>query len=256
MGRVEGKVALVTGAAMGIGKGAAVALAKEGASVVIADINRDVGSETASEIETTGGIAIFQHCDVGVTGDVEAAVEKTISQYGKIDILVNNAAVAIPGTVADITEEAWSRVLNTNLTSVWRGMKFALPHMVDNGGGAIVNVSSTQSLRGFKGWSAYAAAKGAINALTQQAAADYSRYNIRINAVLPGTIMTPMNEKIFEEVDDPEALIANWNSIHPLGRFGQMHEVGNTILFLASDDASFITGTLVRVDGGSTIKGD
>ncbi|MEL6149672.1 MAG: SDR family NAD(P)-dependent oxidoreductase [Chloroflexota bacterium] len=256
-GRVAGKAALITGAAMGIGKGAAVALASEGAATVIADINEAVAIETVAEIEAAGGKAVFQHCDVSKTADVQAAVERTVSEYGKIDILVNNAAVAIPGAVADISEENWTRVLNTNLTSVWRGMKFTIPHMIESGkGGAIVNVSSVQALLGFKGWSAYAAAKGAINSLTQQAAADYSKHNIRINAVVPGTIMTPMNEKIFEDAEDPDALIANWNSIHPLGRFGQMHEVGNAILFLASDEASFITGTLLRVDGGSTIKGD
>ncbi len=256
MGRVDGKVALVTGAAMGIGKGAAMALAAEGASVVVADINDAVGAETVQEISAAGGKTVFQHCDVSQTEDVKNAVERAVSEYGKIDILVNNAGVAIPGSIVDISEEDWTRVLNTNLSSVWRGMKFALPHMIENGGGAVVNVSSVQALLGFKGWSAYAAAKGAINSLTQQAAADYSQYNIRINAVLPGTIMTPMNEKIFEDAEDPDALIANWNSIHPLGRFGQMHEVGNTILFLASDEASFITGTLLRIDGGSTIKGD
>ncbi|MFZ4814892.1 MAG: SDR family NAD(P)-dependent oxidoreductase [Phototrophicaceae bacterium] len=256
MGRVSGKVALVTGAGMGIGKGAAVALAREGAAVLLADINDDVGEATAAEIRESGGVALFQHTDVGSTSDIQAAVKRTVDEFGSLTVLVNNAAVAIPGGIVDISEDDWNRVINTNLTSVWRGMKYAIPHMIEAGGGAVINISSVQSLLGFKGWSAYAAAKGGINALTQQAAADYSKHNIRINAVLPGTIMTPMNQKIFDEVDDPEALIANWNSIHLLGRFGHIHEVGNTILFLASDEASFITGTLVRVDGGLAIKGD
>lgn len=256
MGRVSGKVGLVTGAAMGIGQAAAVALAREGAAVVVTDINDEVGAETVAEINAAGGKAVYQHADVSITADVQAAVERAVNEYGKIDILVNNAAVALPGSVADISEERWQQVMNTNLTGVWRGMHFAIPHMIENGGGSIVNVSSVQALLGFKGWAAYAAAKGAINSLTQQSAADYSKYNIRINAVVPGTIMTPMNERIFKEAEDPDALIANWNSIHPLGRFGEMHEVGNLILFLASDEASFITGTLVRVDGGLTIKGD
>lgn len=256
MGRVSGKVAVVTGAAMGIGKAAAVALAKEGASIVIADINNETGQQTAQEICDNGGEAVFQHTDVSQTPDVQAAIELAVTTYGSIDILVNNAAVALPGSVVDISEERWQHVLNTNLSGVWRGMKFAIPHMIENGGGAIINVSSVQSLLGFKGWSAYAAAKGAINSLTQQAAAEYSKHNIRINAVAPGTIMTPMNEQIFKDAEDPDALIANWNAMHPLGRFGEMHEVGNTILFLASDDASFITGTLLRIDGGATIKGD
>jgi NAD(P)-dependent dehydrogenase (short-subunit alcohol dehydrogenase family) len=183
-------------------------------------------------------------------------VERAVRQYGKLNIMVNNAAVALPGSVVDISEEDWTRVLNTNLTSVWRGMKFAIPHMIEAGGGAVVNISSVQALLGFQGWAAYAAAKGGINSLTQQAAADYSRHNIRINAIAPGTIMTPMNEKIFQTVEDPDKLIATWNSMHLLGRFGEMHEVGEAILFLASDAASFITGVVLRVDGGSTIKGD
>lgn len=256
MGRVEGKVAVVTGAAMGIGKAAAVALAREGASVVVADINDTVGNDTVQEIIDAGGKAVFQYCDVSKTENVQAAIQRAIDEYGKLDIMVNNAAVAIAGSVVDISEEDWNRVLNTNLSSVWRGMKFAIPHMIENGGGAIVNMSSVQALLGFQGWAAYSAAKGAINSLTQQAAAEYSKHNIRINAVAPGTIMTPMNEKIFEEAEDPDALIANWNSIHPIGRFGEMDEVGNLVLFLSSDESPFITGTMIRIDGGLTIKGD
>lgn len=256
MGRVAGKVGVVTGAAMGIGKGAAVALAREGAAVVVADLNDEAGEATVQAIRDAGGRAVFQHTDVSQTTDVQAAVERAVSEYGGLDILVNNAARAIPGSVVDATEESWNQVLNINLTSVWRGMKFAIPHMMQRGAGAIVNVSSVQSLVGFQGWAAYAAAKGAINALTQQAAADYSKHNIRINAVIPGTIMTPMNEKIFAETEDPDKLIATWNGMHLLGRFGEIDEVANAILFLASDEASFITGTLLRVDGGSVVKGD
>ena len=256
MGRVAGKVSLVTGAAMGIGKGASVALAAEGASVIVADINEEVGAQTVDEITAAGGKAVFQHCDVSKTNDMQAAVQRAVSEYGGFHILVNNAAVAIPGSVTDISEDDWNRVLNTNLTSVWRGMKYGIPVMLENGGGSVINMSSVQALIGFQGWSAYAAAKGAINSLTQQAAAEYSRRGVRINAIVPGTIMTPLNEKIFAEHDDPDALIANWNSIHPIGRFGEMHEVGAAVLFLASEESSFITGTLIRVDGGLAIKGD
>jgi NAD(P)-dependent dehydrogenase (short-subunit alcohol dehydrogenase family) len=255
MGRVAGKVAVVTGSAMGIGKGAAVALAREGAAVVVADINADAGEQTAHAIRDAGGRAVFQHTDVSQTADVQAAAERAVSEYGSLDILVNNAARAIPGSVVDATEESWNQVLNINLTSVWRGMKFAIPHMIKRGAGAIVNVSSVQALVGFQGWAAYAAAKGAINALTQQAAADYSNHNVRVNAVIPGTIMTPMNERIFAASEDPDKLIATWNAMHLLGRFGEIDEVANAILFLASDEASFITGTLLRVDGGSIVKG-
>ena len=145
-------------------------------------------------------------------------------------------------------------MLDVNLTSIWRGMKFAIPYMIQNGGGSIVNTSSLQSLMGFKGWSAYAAAKGGINALTQQAAVDYAPYQIRINAVAPGTIMTPMNERIFAAAPDKDALIREWNDMHPLGRFGQPREVADLIVFLASDESSFMTGDIIRVDGGAGIN--
>ncbi|HLV34193.1 MAG TPA: SDR family oxidoreductase [Spirillospora sp.] len=255
MARLDNKVAVVTGAAMGIGKATAWLMAQEGARVAIGDINDTEGETSAQAIRDNGGEAFFRHTDVTSTEQVRELIEAAVERYGKLDILVNNAAIAVAGTAADMSEEDWNRVINTNLTSVWRGMKFALPHMLQNGGGSIVNVSSVQSLLGFSGWAAYAAAKGGINALTQQAAVDYSPRNIRINAVAPGTIMTPMNERIFEETEDAETLIATWNSMHALGRFGQPEEVAQLIVFLASDEASFITGEVVRVDGGMTIKG-
>lgn len=255
MARLEGKVAIVTGAAMGIGKAAAAALANEGASVTVADINAEVGAQTVQEIESAGGKAFFQRADVALMADVERLVEETVRRYGKLDILVNNVGLAIAGSVVEISEEDWTRCLNVNLTSMWRGMKCAIPHMIKNGGGSIINVSSVQSLLGFIGWSAYAASKGGINGLTQQSAVEYAPYNIRINAIAPGTIMTPMNERIFAEAEDKQALIDSWNALHPLGRFGQPDEVGRLIAFLASDDSSFITGEIIRVDGGMVVKG-
>ena len=255
MAKLEGKVALITGAAMGIGKAAAVALAHEGAAVMVTDIDDEAGAATVAEIAAAGGSAFYCHADVAQTVDVENAVAQTVAQFGGLHILVNNAAQAIAGSVTDIDEDTWNRVLNLNLTSVWRGMKFAIPHMIAAGGGSIINISSVQALLGFKGWSAYAAAKGAINALTQQAAVDYAGHKIRVNAIAPGTIMTPMNVRIFETAEDRDALIAGWNSLHALGRFGQPEEVGAAVVFLASDDSSFITGEILRVDGGATIKG-
>jgi NAD(P)-dependent dehydrogenase (short-subunit alcohol dehydrogenase family) len=255
MARLEGKVAVVTGGALGIGQAAAQAMAQEGARVVIGDINDEAGQQTVAEIKAAGGEALFRHCDVAVTAEVEALINTAVEQYDTLDILVNNAAVALAGSVVEISEETWNRVLNTNLTSVWRGMKFAIPHMIKTGGGSIINIGSVQGLLGFSGWSAYAAAKGGVAALTRQAAVDYAPHNIRINVIAPGTIMTPMNERIFEEAEDPQALIDNWNSLHALGRFGQPREVADAVVFLASDEASFITGDVLRVDGGMTIKG-
>ncbi len=256
MGEFDGRAAIVTGAAQGIGKATALALARAGAAVTIADINAALGEAAAREIIAAGGRAQFVATDVTRLADLEAATSRTLTSFGRIDILVNNAARAIGGVVDEIDEETWNTVLSTNLTSVWRGMKCVVPHMRRQRRGAIVNLSSVQSLTGFQGWAAYAAAKGGINALTQQAALDLAPHGIRVNAVAPGTIMTPMNERIFREVADPQALIERWNAAHPVGRFGQPEEVAEAVLFLASDRAAFITGTLVKVDGGLTIKGD
>lgn len=255
MGRLDNKVAIVTGGAMGIGKAAAEVLAREGAKVAIGDINEKVGEETTEAIRKEGGEVFFQKFDISVSAEVERLVNAAVDRYGKLDVLVNNVGIAISGSAADISEEDWNRVLNVNLSGVWRGMKYAIPHMIKNGKGSIINTSSVQSLVGFHGWAGYAASKGAINSLTQQAAIDYAPQQIRINAIAPGTIMTPMNEKIFKEVADPVALIKSWNDAHPIGRFGQPEEVANLILFLASDESSFITGEIVRVDGGMVIKG-
>jgi NAD(P)-dependent dehydrogenase (short-subunit alcohol dehydrogenase family) len=253
---LKGRVAIVTGAAMGIGKACAVALARAGAGVVLADINAEVGEASRAEIAAAGGEAAFVRCDVTSLADLEAAAQEAVRRFGGLDILVNNAALAIGGKVDEIDEASWNRVLTTNLSSVWRGMKVCVPLMKQRGGGSIVSMSSVQSLTGFSGWAAYAAAKGGINALTQQAAIDLAQHKIRVNAVAPGTIMTPLNEKVFREHPDPQKLIRTWNEAHPLGRFGQPEEVAEAVLFLASDRASFITGTILRVDGGLVVKGE
>ncbi len=253
MGELDGRVAIVTGAAMGIGKASAAALAKAGAKVMIADFDREEGAAAAVEI---GAGAIFQPCDVMRFEDVAATVERTMAEWGQVDILVNNAARAIGGVVDQIDEASWSEVISNNLTSVWRFMRCVVPHMRKAGKGAIVNMSSVQSLKGFHGWAAYAAAKGGINALTQQTALELAPAGIRVNAVAPGTIMTPLNEKVFREAADPDELIRRWNAAHPIGRFGEAGEVAEAVLFLASDRSSFITGEILRVDGGLVIKGD
>jgi NAD(P)-dependent dehydrogenase (short-subunit alcohol dehydrogenase family) len=250
------RAAIVTGAAMGIGRASALALAREGAAVTIADVDEAAGDKTRADIEAAGGRAIFVRTDVTSLADAKAATEGTLKAFGRIDILVNNAARAIGGVVDEIEEDDWNRVISNNLTSVWRFMKCVVPVMRKQGGGAIVNISSVQSLKGFHGWPAYAAAKGGINALTQQTAAELAPAKIRVNAVAPGTIMTPLNEKVFREAADPQDLINRWNAAHPIGRFGEAEEVAELVLFLASDRSSFITGDIIRVDGGLAIKGD
>ena len=255
MGKLDDKVAIVTGAASGIGQAVASAMAMAGATVVLADISEADGEATVQALTENDCKVTFQRTDVRISADVEALVASTVARYGRLDILVNNAAIAIPGKVAEISEADWNQVLNTNLTSVWRGMHFAIPHMLEQGGGAIINMSSDQGLVGFSGWSAYAAAKGGINALVRQAAVDYSPHNIRINAVAPGTINTAMNVRIFEEAEDGEALKNHWMSRHAAGRFGEPEEVAALVVFLAGDDAAFITGEVIRVDGGLAING-
>jgi NAD(P)-dependent dehydrogenase (short-subunit alcohol dehydrogenase family) len=253
---LEGRVAIVTGAAMGIGRACAAALAEAGASVLLTDIDVEAGEAARASLEALGAAAHFIRADVTIMADMEAAAQAAVERLGGIDILVNNAARAIGGKVDEIDEASWNTVISTNLTSVWRGMRVCVPEMKKRGGGSIVSMSSVQALTGFSGWAAYAAAKGGINALTQQAAIDLAPHKIRVNAVAPGTIMTPLNETIFREHPDPDALIRTWNNAHPIGRFGQPEEVAEAVLFLASDRASFITGTIMRVDGGLVVKGE
>ncbi len=217
---------------------------------------RPPASAAAEAIAQGGGTALFVRADVTSLADFESLARETVTAFGGIDILVNNAARAIGGAVHETDEATWNTVLSTNLSSVWRGMRVCVPEMIRRGGGAVVNMSSVQALTGFKGWAAYAAAKGGINALTQQAAIDLAPHRIRVNAVAPGTIMTPLNERIFATVADPQALIESWNKAHPLGRFGQPEEVAELVVFLASDRASFITGEIVRVDGGLVVRGE
>ena len=254
MGRVEGKVAVVTGGASGIGRATAEALAAEGARVGIADVDEAGGEAVAARIREAGGEAFYRRTDVTSLADLEAVVGHAAAVHGRLDVLVNNAAVAIGGSAGEMAEEDWARVVDVNLSGVWRGMRAAIPRMADQGGGSIVNLSSVQAHVGFVGWAAYAASKGGIDALTRQAAVEYAPAGIRVNAVIPGTIATEMNERIMRDSPDPAAVMAGWTTMHPMGRIGQPEEVAAAIVFLASDDASFITGELLRVDGGMIVK--
>ena len=254
MGRVEGKVAVVTGGASGIGRAAAQALAAEGARVGIADVDEAGGERVAAGIRDAGGDAFFRRTDVRSLADLEAVLAEAADRHGRLDVLVNNAAISVAGSAGEMAEEDWARVIDVNLSGVWRGMRAAIPRMLAQGGGSIVNLSSVQAHVGFLGWSGYAASKGGIDALTRQAAVEYAPQGIHVNAIVPGTIMTEMNEGIMRDSPDGDAVMAEWVSMHPMGRIGQPEEVAAAIVFLASDDASFVTGTLLRVDGGLVVK--
>jgi NAD(P)-dependent dehydrogenase (short-subunit alcohol dehydrogenase family) len=250
MGRVERKVVVVTGAATGIGRASAEALADEGARVVLGDVD-EAGAVVA---EAIGGDASFVRADVRSSDDVEALVRAAVDRHARLDGIVNNAAVALPGSAGSMSEEDWQRVLDVNLSGVWRGMRFSIPEMLRTGGGSIVNMSSVQSLVGFVGWAGYAASKGGINGLTQQAAVEYASEGIRVNAIIPGTILTEMNERIMQDSSDPQAQMEAWVAMHPMRRVGTTAEVAAAVVYLISDESSFVTGTLLRVDGGMVVQ--
>ena len=254
MGRLDGKVVVVTGGASGIGRASAKALAAEGARVVIGDVAEERGENAAQEIRDAGGEAMFVRADVTKMSDVEALVREAIDGWRRLDVMFNNVGVAIPGSANEMSEDDFRRVLDVNLIGVWRGMRAAIPEMLRTGGGSIINTSSVQGHVAFQGWAGYAASKGGVDALTRQAAVEYAPKGIRINSIVPGTILTEMNEKILSEAEDPDAQMAMWTSMHPIGRVGQPDEVAAAVVFLASDESSFITGESLRVDGGLIVR--
>jgi NAD(P)-dependent dehydrogenase (short-subunit alcohol dehydrogenase family) len=249
-GRFEGKVALVTGAGSGIGKACAVAFAREGAKVVVSDVLSKGGEETARGIRETGGEARFVRCDVSRSTEVEALVEAAVRAFGHLECACNNAGIGGTQTpTAEYPEEIWSRVLAVNLTGVWLCMKYEIPRMLSGGrGGAIVNMSSILGTVGFENASAYVAAKHGIIGLTRTAALEYAAQGIRVNAVCPGFIKTPILEQagMVEGSDRFKAVSA----LHPVGRMGTPEEVAESVLWLCSDGASFVTGHALLVDGG------
>ena len=245
---LKGKVALVTGGGSGIGRASALAFAREGARGVVADVVVEGGEETVGMIKKAGGEAIFVKADVAQAAEVEAMVNKAVETYGRLDCAYNNAGIA--GTVvstADYTEEDWDRVIAINLKGVWLCMKYEIPQMLKQGGGAIVNTSSTLGLVGMGSTSAYAASKHGVAGLTKTAALEYAQKGIRVNAVCPGVISTPMVERIISDNPEFEAQVIG---VEPVGRKGAPEEVAEAVVWLCSDAASFVTGHPMAVDGG------
>lgn len=245
--RFDGKVAIVTGGASGIGEATVRAFVREGANVVIADYSEH-GQQLASELTSGTERAIFVKTDVTDTKAVQALIAKTVETYGRLDIMFANAGIAADGPIDELDETAWQKTIDINLTGVYLCDKYAIDQMRSQGGGVIVNCGSIHSHVGKSGVTAYAAAKGGVKLLTQTLAIDYGAQNIRVNAVCPGYIDTPLLKDIPD--DKKQALVA----LHPIGRLGRAEEVASVVLFLASDESSFVTGASILVDGGYTAQ--
>ncbi|MET0164169.1 MAG: SDR family oxidoreductase [Vicinamibacterales bacterium] len=250
-GTFAGKVALVTGASTGIGRASAIAFAREGAKVVVSDVNAEGGEATARLLRDSGGEAVFVKADVSAASEVEALVRKAVAAYGRLDYAFNNAGIA--GTIGAFTheypDESWDRVIGINLKGVWLCMRYEIPQMLKQGGGAIVNTASIWGLVGAPGASAYVASKHGVVGLTRAAALEYAPKGIRINAVNPGTIRTPILDPFIAAIPEFESMMT---ARHPIGRIGMPEEVAEAVVWLCSDAASFVVGQNLPVDGGYT----
>jgi NAD(P)-dependent dehydrogenase (short-subunit alcohol dehydrogenase family) len=248
-----GKVAFVTGAANGIGRATALAFAREGASVVAADVSEQANQETANLIQEQAGQALAVRCDVSRTEDVKAALDKTVEAFGRLDFAFNNAGIEPrkPAPTAEYDEEEWNRIIDINLRGVFVCMKHEIPLILKQGGGAIVNTSSGAGIIGIKGSPAYTASKHGLIGLTKAAALDYAAQNIRINAVCPGYIDTPMMGRFTGGTPEGRAKVI---AEEPAGRLGRPEEIAAAVIWLCSDAAAFVIGHAMVIDGGQTVQ--
>jgi NAD(P)-dependent dehydrogenase (short-subunit alcohol dehydrogenase family) len=249
--RLRDRVAIVTGGGSGIGRATALLFAREGAAVVIGDMDEARGREAADNIEVSGGRAVFRKTDVSREAEVAALVATAETTFGRLDTIFNNAGIEQPVTAShEVTEELFDRVIGVNLKSTFFGCKHAIPALLRAGGGTIVNNSSVSAFANVGGNVSYAASKGAVMSLTRVLALEYAKRNIRVNAICPGVIDTDMNRRNLERAADRDAARERWMQVTPLGRMGTPEEVAETVLYLASDQSSFVTGIGLLIDGG------
>jgi NAD(P)-dependent dehydrogenase (short-subunit alcohol dehydrogenase family) len=248
--QLAGKVALITGGASGIGRAAALLFAREGAAIALADVNADAGQQVADEIIEAGGRVFFELTDVAASADCRRFVERAIREFGRIDVLFNNAGIIRRSTVLDLSEEDWDRVMAVNVKSIYLLSRAAIPHMQKAGGGAIVNTSSGWGLAGGGKAAVYCASKGAVVLLTKAMAIDHGPHKIRVNCICPGDTDTPMLREEARQLGVENSRFFAESAKRPLGRAGTPEEIAQAVLYLASDASSFVTGTALVVDGG------
>ena len=256
MDRVKGKVAIVTGGALGLGQATAILLAREGARVVITDVKEDEGRQTAERIATAGGEGIFLQHDVSREDDWTRVIDETMTRFGRLDVLVNNAGVLLAGDVEHTTLEQWRWLMGINLDGVFLGTRSAIVAMKTARSGSIINLSSIEGLVGDSNLAAYNASKGGVRLFTKSAALYCAKadYNIRVNSVHPGYIWTPMVEGYSETTGNAEAARMALAALHPLGHIGEPNDVAYGVLYLASDESKFVTGSELVIDGGYTAQ--
>lgn len=252
--RLAGKVAIITGAGAGIGRASALFFAKEGAEVVVADCDPEEGARTVRLIKGNGGVAIFVQVDVSKAANVKNMVKTTVETYGKLDILINNAGIYAQANVVEVAEEEWDRILDVNLKGVFLCSKYSIPEMIKGGGGSIVNIGSEAGIVGIKNQVAYNVSKSGVIALTKSMAIDFAAHNIRVNCVCPGTTETPLVEAALERAPDPAAARRAVEEVRPANRLGRPEEIAAGILYLASDESPYATGSILSIDGGYTAQ--
>jgi hypothetical protein len=251
--RLKDKVAIVTGSTSGIGEAAAVLFAREGAKVVVVGRRRKEGERVVKQIRHEGGEAIFVRADVSNEGQVKRMVQTTVKTYGAVDVLFNNAGTMVSKKLHETTNDEWNRVMNVDLRGVFWCSKYVVPHMKTRGGGSIIMCSSANAIVAEPELGAYCAAKGAIDAMTRSMALDYGPDRIRVNAICPGYIDTPLGDEYFNKLPDPAGAKRKAGALHALGRMGTSMEIAYCALFLASDESSFVTGECLVADGGLSV---